>query len=164
MRIFTWLCTEEVCVRCLCGEGRAAYCWTDSGAFPFWEPPSTHLFLSSLASMPPDCHLVKGFSRSIPPESCCQTCFIIVNPELLQANGFLCKPERENFSGKTEYISWPIPQLPRLCWCFPKQVFVWRHSKLICHGFPLWNQQKAVTSTGCALTSSAHSACSCHLT
>lgn len=80
------------------GEGRAAYCCSDSGAFPFWEPPSTHLFFSSLASMPPDCHLVKGFSRSIPPESCCQTCFIIVSPELLQANGFLYKLERENFS------------------------------------------------------------------
>lgn len=24
--------------------------------FPFWEHPSFHLFSSSLASMPPDCH------------------------------------------------------------------------------------------------------------
>ena len=37
------------------GDGRDVYCCSDSEAFPFWEPPSSHLFFSSLTSMPPDC-------------------------------------------------------------------------------------------------------------
>lgn len=79
-------------------DGRDAFCCSDSGAFPFWEPPSSHLFFSSPASMRPHCLWVKGFSHSIPPESCCQTCFIIVSPALLQADG---SQVQEKTSGET---------------------------------------------------------------
>lgn len=71
------LCMYSMCVF-LPDDGRDAYYCSDSGGFPFWEHPSSHLFFSSLTSMPPDSQWVKGFSCSMPPESCCHPCFIIV--------------------------------------------------------------------------------------
>ncbi len=92
-----YVCCFSECVKLfVCVSGRDAYrCCDSGGAFPFWEPPSSHLFFSSLASMPSDSHWVKGFSCSIPPEDHCQSYVIIVSTALLQSDGFQHKLERK---------------------------------------------------------------------
>lgn len=63
-------------------------------SFSILGAPSFHLFFSSLTSMLPHCHWVKGFSRSMPLESCCQPSSIIAGPAFLQATAFQWKLER----------------------------------------------------------------------
>lgn len=138
-------------------------CFSISGAailisvffFFFFFPPS-------LTSMPPDCHWVKGFSRSIPPESC---------PAFLQVDGFPCRLRRKlqwkmwiNFL--TNLPASPSPLLRACnfltrCLCGKSvNYFVIRFSNSV-----KWQTVlKIMSSTGCELTSSGQNACSCHLT
>ena len=161
---FTWLCTEEVCVRVCAG-------WRESCILLLW----LRSFSILGAPVHPSVFIISCINAS--RLSLSERVFPLDSPwELLPDLLYYCKPRTvtgqwvsvQVGERKLQWKNWiHFLANPPTSWSdlvFSKQVFVRRHSKLICHGFPLWNQHKAVTSTGCALTSPAHSACSCHLT
>lgn len=84
-------------------DGRDAYCDSDTGAFPcLGSPILPSVFFISCVNSSGLSVSERVFLLDPPPESCCQTCFIIVSRALFQTDW---TGGGENFSGNTEYIS-----------------------------------------------------------